>query len=90
MKDLEADIEKCPILKDKAKNLSPEEMERLRADYEKFIKPHLPAAEEKKGADPVPPAVRQQVASKPRHKRLKELRDRAKTTGCPFLNSSKG
>ncbi len=91
-KDLQADLEKCPILKDRAKNLTPEEVEKLRENYEKYIKPYFPTTdaaatkEENKRGEIVHTVPK--IVSKPRHHRLKELRSRAQASGCPFLNSS--
>lgn len=88
MKEIDADISNCPILKDKAKDLKPEEVKKLREEYEKYVKPNLPSTrleEEVKGdQQKLPKAV-----NRPRHKKLQELKKRAEASGCPFLNSGK-
>ena len=82
--DIEAELEKCPILRDKAKDLSLEEIKKLRENYEKYIKPYFPSTEENKAK----PQEDNKPASRPRHHKLKKLREDADKSGCPFLNSS--
>eukprot|EP00826_Nyctotherus_ovalis_P020149 TRINITY_DN162_c0_g1_i22.p4 TRINITY_DN162_c0_g1~~TRINITY_DN162_c0_g1_i22.p4 ORF type:complete len:112 (-),score=26.94 TRINITY_DN162_c0_g1_i22:1530-1865(-) len=84
MNDIEAELERCPILRDKAKDLSLDEIKKLRENYEKYIKPYFPA---NKGAKTEPQKAKE-PASRPRHQRLKKLRENADKSGCPFLNSS--